>query len=156
MTFLYLVPIISSTCSLYFAWDQWFFMRIFLKKDIRAPADRLLTSYWQTFCPPAVTVVLSLISVTSATSFGLVYTSSTLLREKGSYNWFLAGGTLAIGHLVFAPAMMPILQDLQDSNKDNPTKTLRNWVRVHGYRAATVDLACWICCLVATVKTIDA
>ncbi|KAI1136027.1 hypothetical protein F5Y05DRAFT_122069 [Hypoxylon sp. FL0543] len=157
MSFLYLVPVISSTSALYFAWDQYLFLSIFLKKDIQAPSNRLQSSYWQTFFPRGSAAVLGLISITSGASFALLRTQAAILQEKNSYNWYLAGGILALCHLLWAPSIMPVVDTLQDSKKDvnEGTITLRRWINIHLTRALTVDLACFVSCVVAAAKTIS-
>ncbi|KAI1641948.1 uncharacterized protein F4817DRAFT_354391 [Daldinia loculata] len=42
-------PVISSTCSLWFAWDQYEFLTLFCKPDIHTLSNRLLPSYFTTF-----------------------------------------------------------------------------------------------------------
>ncbi|KAI1808965.1 hypothetical protein F4811DRAFT_499646 [Daldinia bambusicola] len=158
MAFLYLAPVISSTSSLYFAWDQYLFLRIFLKKDIQVHANRLQASYWQTFFPQAAFSVIGLVGITSGVSFYLLKTSGALLQEKGSYNWYLASGVLALCHFFWVPPIKPIINALQDNKKDvdKGTETLRKWIRVHLTRAPTADLGCFICSVVAAVKTLSA
>ncbi|KAK7750070.1 hypothetical protein SLS62_008063 [Diatrype stigma] len=157
MSLLYLVPAISSTCSLFFAWDQFVFLRLFLKKDVQPHGNRLQSSYWKSFFPQAVVVVFAGIGTTAGASFTLMATQSDILLAKGTYNWYLAGAVLAIAHLPFAPTIMPTIKRLQDPKKDvdSGTATLQKWLRIHTTRALTVDLGSWICCVVAATKTLS-
>lgn len=157
MTLLYLVPLISSTCSLYFAWDQFFFLRLLLKKDIQTHSNRLQASYWKTFFPQAAGIVVGLISITSGSTCAILRTSAGLLQDKGSYNWYLAGGTLALCHLFWVPRIKPVIESLQDSEKDIEMgpQVLQRWINIHTTRALTVDIACWVSCIVAAVKTLS-
>ncbi|KAI1386968.1 uncharacterized protein F4822DRAFT_445098 [Hypoxylon trugodes] len=157
MALLYLTPLISSTCSLYFAWDQYLFLRIFLKKDIVIYANRLQASYWKTFFPEGAVAVVGLIGVTSGASFTLLRTSASLLRDKGSFYWYLAGGALALSHLLWAPPTLPLISTLQDEKKDpeNAPSALRSWLTLHVARAIISDAPCFVSCLVAAVKTLS-
>ncbi|KAI0142979.1 hypothetical protein GGR57DRAFT_372832 [Xylariaceae sp. FL1272] len=156
-TLLHLVPLISSTCSLYFAWDQLFFLSIFLKKDIRHHGSRLQASYWQSLFPTAAPLVIGLIAVTSSSSFYLLRTSADILKQKGAYNWYLACGSLALCHFLWVPLIKPVIDSLQDDRKDvdSGAKTLQRWLNIHLTRFLSVDIACWVSCTVATVKTLS-
>ncbi|KAH9908267.1 hypothetical protein F4778DRAFT_776576 [Xylariomycetidae sp. FL2044] len=156
-TILYLVPALSSTCSLYFAWDQLFFLRLFLKKDIRHHGNRLQASYWQSFFPVAAPIIIGLIFVTSGTSFALLRTSDAVLQQKKTYNWYLAGGALALCHFLWVPPIKPVIDKLQDDKKnvEEGAATLQRWLNIHTTRFLTVDIACWVACVVAAAKTLS-
>ncbi|OTA68821.1 hypothetical protein K449DRAFT_322897 [Hypoxylon sp. EC38] len=156
MSLLYIVPLISSTCSLYFAWDQYFFLTLLLKRDIQIHGNRLHIFYWQKFYSRGAIAVVGLISITSGASLTLLRDQTSLLQEKGSYNLYLAGGMLAICHLLSAPLMVPIAYTVRDGKKDihKGTKALRRWLNIHLMRALTVDLACFVSCVLAVAKTL--
>jgi hypothetical protein len=153
MTVLHIVPIVCSTISIWFAFDQWFFLRIFLKKDIEPHAHHFLTSYWKSFVDSGVPIVLVGVAGTAASTAVVLSTDTDgVLRDKGSYHWYMASAIFAVGHLSFAAKILPVIRDLQN---DGLTPALRRWLRVHNTRALTVDLACWVSCMVASAKTLS-
>ncbi|KAI1822643.1 hypothetical protein F4861DRAFT_380778 [Xylaria intraflava] len=153
----YLVPVISSTCSLYFAWDQLFFLRIFLKKDVVLHGNRLQAAYWQSFFPAASPIIIGLIAVTSGSSLTLLRTSADALQQNGAYNWYLAGGAFALCHFFWVPPIWPVINKLQDGKKDvdKGAETLNRWLNIHLTRFMSVDIACFVSCLVGAVKVLS-
>lgn len=144
MSILHLIPVVTSTVSLWFAFDQYFFLGIFLHKDVEPGAKHVLTPYWNTMFGTGLGYVIA----------PLVSTTSTeLLGDKGSYPWYIASASFAAGHFAFVPAVLPKIRSLSNGGL---TPALRQWMRVHVTRANTVDLICWAACLVASAKTLSA
>lgn len=153
MTILHIAPIVCSTISIWFAFDQWFFLRIFLKKDIEPQTRHFLTSYWTTFADDGIPIVLLGVAGTAASTVAVLTTDSdNILREKGSYYWYMASAIFAVSHLTFAAKILPVIKDLKEGGLG---PALRRWIRVHNTRALTVDLACWVTCMVASAKTLS-
>lgn len=153
MSILHLIPVVTSTVSLWFAFDQYFFLGLFLHKGVEPGAKHVLTPYWNTMIDTGLGyVVAPLIGTIASTIAILSTTSAELLRAKGSYPWYIAGAVLAAGHFAFVPAVLPKIRSLSSGGL---TPALRQWMRVHVTRSVTVDLFCWVACLVATAKTLS-
>lgn len=154
MSILHLVPVITSTVSLWFAFDQYFFLGIFLHKDVEPSAKHVLTPYWSTMIGTGLGyIVAPLIGTMASTVTILNSTSTELLQAKSSYEWYIASIILAAGHFAFVPVVLPKIRALSDGGL---TPALRLWMRIHVTRSVTVDLFCWVACLVACAKTLSA
>lgn len=154
MSILHLIPVVTSTVSLWFAFDQYFFLGIFLHKDVEPGAKHVLTPYWNTMFRTGLRYVIAPLVGTIASTVAILSTTSTeLLRDRGSYSWYIASALLAAGHFAFVPAVLPKIRSLSNGGL---TPALRQWMRVHVTRSITVDLFCWVACLVASAKTLSA
>lgn len=154
MSILHLVPVITSTVSLWFAFDQYFFLGIFLHKEVEPSAKHVLTPYWNTMIGTGLGYIIApLIGTMASAATILSTTSAELLKAKGSYLWYIASIVFAAGHFAFVPVVLPKIKALSDGGL---TPALRRWMRVHVTRSVTVDLFCWVACLVATARTLSA
>ncbi|KAK7742651.1 hypothetical protein SLS63_000216 [Diaporthe eres] len=114
MSILHLVPVVTSTVSLWFAFDQYFFLGIFLHKDVETGAKHVLTPYWNTMIGTGLGyVVAPLVSTIASTVAILSTTSAGLLRDKGSYSWYVASAFFAAGHFAFVSAILPKIRNLE-------------------------------------------
>lgn len=152
MAFLYLAPLVTSTVSLWFAFDQFFFLGVFLHEKVKPHAKNVLTPYWNTMIDTGLLVIAPLLGTMVFTATIITRTSEEVLRNKGSYSWYIASILLAAGHFSFVPIALPKIRRLQSGGL---TPTLRQWMRVHVARTLSVDLFCWITCLVACAKTLS-
>ncbi|KAI1195672.1 hypothetical protein F5X97DRAFT_307367 [Nemania serpens] len=152
-TFVRLVPVISSTSSLWYAWDQYEQMTLFRQAETRSLSNQLLPRYFPAFFHRGAPRVLGLLAST-AVSCGVILRCSPAARVhgNGAYPWYAAGLCLAAAHLAWAPAILPLKDAIQQDAKDKNTAHLEHWLRLHVWRSLTVDLGAWICCIVATVK----
>ncbi|KAH9886778.1 hypothetical protein F4778DRAFT_438694 [Xylariomycetidae sp. FL2044] len=153
-----LTPVVSSTCSLLFAHDQHFFLTLLTKPDIRAPSNALLPSYFRAFFAPGLVRVLGFLGVTVGSSAALLLllrTSSAgpLLRGRGAFAWYAAGASFAAGHLLFVPLVAPRIRAICEDQGGENVNVLKSWLFYNAARGCTVDLAAWVCCLVAAAKT---
>ncbi|KAF5671216.1 integral membrane protein [Fusarium heterosporum] len=154
MSILHLVPVVTSTVSLWFAFDQFFFLGIFLNEKVESHAKETITPYWNTMINTGLPIVIApLLGTIASTAAILGTTSEEYLRNKGSFSWYIASTALAASHFAFVPIILPKIKGLQTGGL---TPTLRQWMRIHITRSVTVDLFCWITCIVASAKTLSA
>ncbi|KAI1662331.1 putative integral membrane protein [Daldinia decipiens] len=152
-TILPFIPVISTTCSLWFAWDQYEFLTLFRKPDLRLLSNQLLPSYFTTFFNRGVPRVLGLLSATVFSCGAILrYSPGTILRDRGAHPWYTAGLLFALGHLIWAPFIIPPIRALRGDAKGKNVAELERWLYIHVWRSLTVDLAAWVCCIVATHK----
>jgi hypothetical protein len=162
-TALLVAPLISSSCSFWFALDQGFFLRVFTIPTVKEPhGNSVLPAYFKRFFDTGVSRVLGLLGVTISTSLTAVFRHSELLEHRGSYWWYAGAAALASAHLAFAPAVMPSVKALRDkadgkgaSDRDG-VNWLQEWLGVNAVRTWTTDAGAWICCLVAVGMTLRA
>ncbi|XXH05458.1 hypothetical protein Hte_011885 [Hypoxylon texense] len=155
-TLLRIAPAISSTCSLWFGWDQYEFLQLFLKPDIQPHTNKLLPSYFDTLFNRGAPRVVGLLLTTILTSAAnLRYAPEGLLQERGSFHWYACGIAFALGHQIYFPLILPSIKAITGDAKEENVSELRKWLYVHNWRTLTVDLAGWVCCIVAAVKTLS-
>ena len=151
-------PLISSTCTLLYAWDQHLFLTNFNLAETRKLSTPLVSPYFKAFFRRAIYQVLGFLAVTASTSVANLYTRRAALDARGSAAWwYTAGALLAGGHLVFVPFIAPSVKDLiEGKDGEEANDTLDRWLSVNAVRGLTVDLGAWVACAIAVGKTLVA
>jgi hypothetical protein len=151
-----LAPLISSTCSLWFAWDQHLFLSIFVSPSNRSFSNQFLPTYFRTFFRSGLTWVLVLLGLTLSTAGLNIATDGVSLRARQSLQWYAAGAAFATGHVAFAPFVAPKVRAIsEDHSEGQPTRDLEVWLRLNRIRMFTVDIAAWVCFGVAAIRTLS-
>lgn len=156
MAALAVTPLVSSTCTLLFAWDQDFFLRIFNSPENRAKSTPILPGYFKTFFYSSLPRIVGFLGVTFWSAMGNYYWRHDTLVSNQSLKWYLAGSGLALSHLLFVPLVAPPIQAIteNDRTKGEPTDLLDKWLGVNRFRSSTVDFAAWVCMAVAVIKNV--
>lgn len=86
-----------------------------------------------------------------------MYRYDSLVANQ-SLKWYLSGVALAVGHLTFAPLVLPQIKELQGKNGGchKPREVLSEWLYWHDIRTYTIDLAAWVCFAVAVGLNVSA
>lgn len=154
---LLVTPLVSATCSLWYAADQELFFRLFTLPSTRERSDALLPTYFKPFFNIGVWRVIALLGTTTWASVGCIYTAKPLLQSRGSLGWYAGAAALATAHLVYVPFVAPlieaIVEDRGTAEKTN-VDVLGEWLRVNLVRTWTTDLGAWVCAVVAVTKTL--
>ncbi|KAH7268275.1 hypothetical protein B0J15DRAFT_486519 [Fusarium solani] len=145
-------PLISTTCSLLYAWDQHFFLGLLNRPENRATSKPLLQSYFTTFFHRGLPFVVSLVAVSTWTGVANLYIQRPALQARGSVWWYVSGTALAVGHLLFVPWIAPSCQAIMEGTDVN--RSLDEWLTLNSRRMLSVDLAAWAAFVVAAVKTL--
>ncbi|RWA04504.1 hypothetical protein EKO27_g10600 [Xylaria grammica] len=136
----------SSTSSLWYAWDQYEQMAIFRRQELKGLSNQLLPRYFTAFFArgPA--------RARPAPDDRLLLRGhrALLLRRPRAREG--TGLSLAISHLAWAPAILPSVKAIEKDAKEKNVTQLDAWLRLHVWRSLTVDLGAWACCIIATVK----
>lgn len=159
-TALLAAPLVSSTCTLWFASDQDFFLKMLIHKDFNEDKESIITSYMRIFFPTGLPSVIAPLAVTFWTSLAAMRVARPLLQARGSLGWYVGAATLAMGHLAWVPAVAWKLKTMVGEGKAEEegttnTEVLRAWLRVNWWRMVTTDLPAWLCCVVAVTKTLS-
>ncbi|KAF3769764.1 hypothetical protein M406DRAFT_248376 [Cryphonectria parasitica EP155] len=156
-TLLRLTPLISSTCTLWFAWDQRVMYGTFAHRDLEEQSKAILPLWWKKVLEiHDIERVLFPLTVTSVTSIINIRKYGSLLRAKGSWAWYAAGAALAVGHLAFVPGVVYKIKAMIDDNgKGEAVEQQRRWLTVHTLRTLTVDLGAWVACVIAVARTVS-
>ncbi len=89
---LHLVPIMSSTSSLWYAWDQYEQMTLFRKQELKNLSNQLLPKYFTSFFARGAPRVLGLLMTTAFSCSAILrYSPGAFVREKGAFPWYIAG-----------------------------------------------------------------
>ncbi|KAI9839500.1 MAG: hypothetical protein M1819_002125 [Sarea resinae] len=170
-----LAPIITTTASLYYAWDQHFFLTVFTQPPLcttLAPTThQVLPAYFTNFFNTGIFFILGINAATITTAITNLFVDRRALNDAGSLKWYAAGLALTMAHFAFVPAITgPVgnLVALEKSRKESAEKGerepeeagktsmayLHQWLKIHRVRALTVDLAGWTSFLIAVLKTV--
>ncbi|KAF4983184.1 hypothetical protein FZEAL_1341 [Fusarium zealandicum] len=157
---LLVTPLVSSTCSLWFAWDQDMFLKIFTQEPVdRKKANEMLPSYITAFFPTSLPRVVSLIGITFWTSLASIWLERPLLESRGSVKWYACTAALASGHLVYVPAvawkLRALWEDASEAEGTDNVGMMRRWLDVNMARMLTTDIGAWCCAVVAVSRTLS-
>lgn len=101
-TLLRLTPLVSSTCTLWFAWDQRVMYSTFTHPDLHKESSAILPLWWRKILEfPEIERVLLPLTITAVTSIANIRKYGALLQAEGSWAWYAAGAALAVGQYVF-------------------------------------------------------
>ncbi|KAL6849443.1 mRNA splicing protein [Amphichorda felina] len=176
-TALLLLPLVSSTSTLLFSFDQHSFLSVLthpaLVQNQGASSNAVISPYFSLFFPRGLVRVVTFLGVTTWSSVGCIYSSRVLLRSKGSLAWYAGAAALAVGHLLFVPVIAQSVKSILDNKggdvavgdageavgdaKNNKKKSnvdyMKDWLRVNMVRTLTTDLGAWVCAVIAVTKT---
>ncbi|KAI1641218.1 hypothetical protein F4809DRAFT_216543 [Biscogniauxia mediterranea] len=148
-------PLVSSTCTLLYAWDQHLFLSLLNARQVREHSRPMIPIYFKKLFYRALPMVLGFLTVTTSTAVANLYTQRATLQARGSLWWYTAGAALAVSHLGFVPFIAPSVKGMiEASSEDDANKSLDEWLSVNMIRSLTVDLGAWIAVTVAVVKTL--
>ncbi|RAK93801.1 hypothetical protein BO79DRAFT_206644 [Aspergillus costaricaensis CBS 115574] len=142
-------PLISSTCTLWFAFDQDLVLNVFLHPDHRPRSNEILPSYFRVLFRRGVVRVLGLLALSMAGGgYNILKDrrSGVVAGLRSSLSWYVAGTALAASHLLYVPVIAPkVLAIMEDESKGSSTEDLEGWLTIHRVRTWTVDFAAWAC-----------
>lgn len=151
-------PLVSSTCTLLYAWDQQFFFGALNAPERRTISQPVLSPYFRAAFYPGLVFVVSVLGVTTWSSIANLYTHRAALHANQSFVWYVAGAVLSASHLLFVPAIASSCKALidTDSKESDASAALDKWLSINRLRMWTVDLAAWGATIVAVTKTLRA
>lgn len=158
-------PLVSSTCTLLFAYEQHFFLSLMNRPTTRAETRRFLPSYFTMFFAEGVVQVFGFLGITAATSLANLYlhtsgSRGTTLGEQGAYWYYAAAAGLAVSHLLYTPLVAPpvyaIRGDKPLAKGEDVNGKLDEWLRANWWRMLTTDLGAWVAAVVAVGRTLSA
>ncbi|KAH9905361.1 hypothetical protein F4778DRAFT_705269 [Xylariomycetidae sp. FL2044] len=152
---LHLVPVISSTSSLWYAWDQYEQLTLFRHKEMKSLSNQVIPPYFTAFFKRGVPRALGLLATTTLSCASILRYSSEVSREKGAFPWYVAALALAVSHLAWAPSVIPHVKAIENDAKEKNLVHLEHWLRLHVWRSLTVDIGAWICCVAGTVLALS-
>lgn len=152
-------PLVSSTCTLLYAYDQHLFLGLLNRPETRQQSRPLLPAYFRSLFRQGVVFVVAMLAVTTWSSVANLYAGRPSLRAKGSLWWYVAGAALSSSHLLFIPGIAPSVKRIWEAkggDGEDVNGALDEWLGVNKLRMLTVDLAAWVACVVAAGKSLSA
>jgi hypothetical protein len=151
-------PLVSSTCTLLYAYDQHFFLGLLNRPDTRHHSKALLPAYFRTFFREGVAFVIAMLAVTTWGSVANLYVRRPNLQARGSLCWYVAAAVLSSSHLLFIPGVAPSIKRISEAKggEEDVNGALDEWLCVNKLRMVTVDLLAWVACVVAVGKSLSA
>ncbi|DAA73159.1 TPA_exp: hypothetical protein A8136_5084 [Trichophyton benhamiae CBS 112371] len=138
-----IAPLVTSTCSLWYSFDQDFLMGVFLNPNHRAQSNSLLPSSFRSFFRSGLVRVVGLLGLTLLSGG---YNAFIDKPGRETLYWYTTGTLLAASHLIFVPFAAPKVQAIiEDRPQGRPNSDLDSWLMVHRVRTWVVDLAAWGC-----------
>ncbi|RDA92495.1 hypothetical protein CP533_6470 [Ophiocordyceps camponoti-saundersi (nom. inval.)] len=147
-------PLISSTCSLLYAWDQHFFLSHLNRPENRTRSRPLLTSYFTPCFRRGLPFVLSAVAVSFGSGIANFFVGRPPSSSSSSLRCYAVGSALAAAHLLYVPFIAPSCSELLSDDTPDPNASLDSWLSVNALRSLTVDLGAWVAFVVATVSSL--
>lgn len=156
-------PLVSTTCTLLFAYEQHFFLSLFNRPQTRPETRRFLPAYFTMFFAEGVVQVFGFLGVTAVSSLANLYLhnrGTVLLDEQGAYWWYAAAAGLAVSHLLYTPLVAPpvfaIRGDRPLKQGEDVNTKLDDWLWANKLRMLTTDLGAWMAAVFAVGRTLSA
>ncbi|KAF8216542.1 hypothetical protein K438DRAFT_1797406 [Mycena galopus ATCC 62051] len=147
-----LSPIISSTTSLVWAYDEYTFLGAWTNPQYRTQADALLPSWFKTWAPNGTLVLFSSFPMSLITGIANAYTHSASLQATGALPFYWLGVFFALAHFFYGRVALRLLKAIREGEPEGKTtKSMGDWLRMHSARTFTTDLPAFISFTIAAV-----
>ncbi|KAJ7703768.1 hypothetical protein B0H16DRAFT_1902232, partial [Mycena metata] len=140
-----LCPVISSTASLLWAYDEYAFFSAWMNPAYRAQADALLPAWFKAWAPKGTRVLF-----TSFFNQPRNFAHRESLKASGALKWYWLGVFFAFAHFFYGPTALGLLKAIRDGEPNGQTTiSMGKWLRMHRLRTITTDLPAFICFTIA-------
>ena len=152
MVLLRVAPLITSSFTLWFSWDQFLFLNTFLHRRVLPKTNDFLPTYFDVWFPPGVAIILSFYPITIGLGI-----ANAVTRHTETPHFYTAGVCLAAFHFFFVPFIKPSIDAIrQDRNKGASAGDMRRWLNVHIARSLLADFPSWLLFLLAALNAVQA
>ncbi|KAL6232481.1 hypothetical protein BDW75DRAFT_19527 [Aspergillus navahoensis] len=149
-----MAPLVTTTASLMYAWDEHWFLSGFLRPEYKQHSDAMLPRYFRRFFEQGIWIIASLNTVTLTSSITNLLVDRPVLDRLGSSRWYWAGLGFTVCHFLFVPLIAyPIRDIMEDRSKGASTKDLKRWIDIHRIRVLVADLPGWLSFFAAVLTT---
>ncbi|PHH82554.1 hypothetical protein CDD82_5574 [Ophiocordyceps australis] len=153
-TALLMAPLVSSTASLVFGWDQHLLMAPLTRAEAQPHGNLVLPAFWRVVLGRSAVQVLSLLGLTAGTAAAAVVGNGPLVRARNAAAWYVGAAALAVGHLGFVPFVARRIRRMAQEETDDNVELQRQWLSINLVRTATTDAGAWVCALVAVCRVL--
>jgi hypothetical protein len=91
MLLLHIAPLLSTSFSLMFSWDQDFFLTLFLHPTISPQSDAILLGYFTPFFDQGGFIILGLYAIAVLTAGATLVFETTASGGSAVLRWYWAG-----------------------------------------------------------------
>ncbi|KAJ6581544.1 hypothetical protein B0H19DRAFT_511635 [Mycena capillaripes] len=145
-----LSPVISSTASLIWAYDEYSFLSSWMNPSYRTQADALLPPWFKTWAPKGTRVLFTSFPMSLIAGIANTFTHRASLQTAGVFYWL--GVFFTAAHFFYGPKALTLLKSIRDAQPaGRTTESMGEWLRMHRTRTVTTDLLAFICFTVAAV-----
>ncbi|KAL5343993.1 hypothetical protein BJX70DRAFT_352361 [Aspergillus crustosus] len=149
-----IAPLITTTSSLVYAWDEHWYLSGFLLPEYKQESNAILPRYFRRFFEQGIWVIAGLNTLTISSSITNLLVDRPLLDRLQSSRWYWAGLGFTVCHFLFVPLVAdPIRDIIEDRLKGESTKDLKKWIDIHKIRVLVTDLPGWLSFLAAALAT---
>lgn len=153
-----LIPVISSTISLQFAYDEYAFLSRWVQPAYRAEADALLPAWFTSWGPWGTNVVFGSFATSLASGLANFLAGRDVQGTAVGRYWYAAGVGFATAHLlVWGPTALKLLAMIRKGEPEGRTTvSMSKWLEMHRSRSFLVDLPAVVCFVAALLSVVDA
>jgi hypothetical protein len=147
-----LCPIISSTASLLWAYDEYAFFTAWMNPAFKPQADALLPKWFVTWAPKGTRVLATSFPMSLIAGIANTFTHRASLQTTGALPFYWLGVFFTSAHFFYGPTALRLLKAIREGEpKGETTKSMGKWLRMHRARTLTTDLLAFICFTIAAV-----
>ncbi|KAJ7612450.1 hypothetical protein DFH06DRAFT_148892 [Mycena polygramma] len=148
-----LSPVISSTTSLVWAYDEYAFLSswVNLNPSYGAQADALLPPWFKTWAPRG-TRVLASFPLSLLAGVANAFTHRESLQAAGALKFYWLGVFFTVAHFFYARRALRLLKAIREGEPAGKTTvSMAEWLKMHQGRTIIADLPSFICFTIAAV-----
>jgi len=152
-----LIPVISSTISLQFAYDEYAFLSRWVQPAYRAQADALLPPWFTSWGPWGTKVVFGSFTISIASGLANFLAGREVGEAAAARYWYAAGLGFAAAHLlVWGPTALKLLAKIRKGEPEGrATESMSKWLSMHLTRSILVDLPAVVCFVAGLMSVVD-
>ncbi|MCJ1453598.1 hypothetical protein MMC28_003945 [Mycoblastus sanguinarius] len=148
-----LAPLLTSTATLMYAYDQHLFFSTWLHDSYRHEANNLLPRWFNICLKRALRVIVTLYPLSITFAVANIYTGMQKESSNASL-WYWSGMAFTVGHFLFGKKAIRLLDAIEtDQSKGNSTTDMREWLGMNLVRSLAVDLPAWLSFLMAAMES---
>ena len=144
-----LAPLLLSTATLTFAHDHDLFFRSMLAPRLKAQSTAFIPPFIDTYMLRGGLTIFTLYPSTL-----MLALFNTWFAGKSRF-WYGLGAACTVGHFLFAKWALGLLEEMRGDKAGRGRDYMGNWARMNVIRTMSVDMAGWVCYLIAVLKVMQ-
>ena len=148
-------PLLTTTSSLVYAWDEHWYLSGFLHSNTKheTEIEKIFPTYFRRFFEKGIFVLLGTGAITISTSIGNLFSLNDngggLAPDSSSRLFYWAGLGFTLAHFLFVPVIAYPIRDIVEDRRDSTGKStvignLKKWLDIHRVRTLLADFPAWL------------